>query len=85
MSDNRQKVKDMIRKALDENTPEKERIVTAFKALQFIEKHQMLDSPLEGLLDEDTKETIAAGQQFFQGAKKVFDKIQGQRGRKRGE
>jgi hypothetical protein len=39
----KQKVKDMIRKALDERTPEPERIVTAFKALAFIVKYDLLD------------------------------------------
>jgi hypothetical protein len=74
MSDERKKVKDMIRKALDERTPEKERIVTAMKAIAFIEKHKLLDSPLDGLLDEETTDLIRSGEQFFRGAKKIIDR-----------
>jgi hypothetical protein len=42
MSDEKQKVRDMIRKALDERTPEQERIVTAFKALAWIVKYDLI-------------------------------------------
>ena len=51
----RQTAKDMVRKALDERTPEKERVATAFKALAFISKNELLD-PIGG---GETVKTVA--------------------------
>lgn len=65
MSDMRQRAKDLMTLALDERTPEKERLSAAFKALQTIRKHGLLDSPLEGLLGSDN-ETVKAGMTIFE-------------------
>lgn len=66
MSDVRQKTKDLIELALDERTPEKERISAAFNALKLIRKHGLVDSPLDGLLD---------GNETVQAAKTILEKI----------
>jgi hypothetical protein len=65
MSDVRQKAKDLMALSLDERTPEKERLSAAFKALQIIERHGLLDSPLEGILGSDN-EAIKAGVTIFE-------------------
>lgn len=83
MSDPRQQVKDMVRKALDERTPEKERITTGFKALALIQKHGLLDSPLDALVDTETRDLIDSVDKTVRGARKLFDKFQARRGARR--
>lgn len=60
MNDVRDKVKIMITKALDDRTPEEERVSTAFKALTLIEKHSLLESPLSKILKTTDNETVGA-------------------------
>jgi hypothetical protein len=61
----RQKAKKLMALALDERTPEKERLSAAFNALKLIDKHGLLDSPLEGILNSDN-ETIKAASTIFE-------------------
>lgn len=64
MREKRQQARDLMRKALDERTPENERVNSAFKALAIINKYNMLSSPLDGILDSDN-ETISAAASIF--------------------
>lgn len=65
MSSNaRQKAKDLMKLALDERTPEKERIVAAFSALKIIDKNELLSSPLDGIMAIDNESVQAAGSIF---------------------
>ena len=50
MSDMKQRVRDLIVLALDDDTPEKEARAAAFKAITLVEKYNLLDSPLDGIL-----------------------------------
>jgi hypothetical protein len=63
--DARQKAKDLITLALDERTPEKERISAAFGCLKVIAKNGLLDSPLDGILSSDN-ETVQAAATIFE-------------------
>ena len=65
MNAHRQKVQGLIELALDERTPEKERIAAAFKACSIVRKHDLLASPLDGLL-EGGDETVQAAAGIFQ-------------------
>lgn len=65
MNANRKKVQGLIELALDERTPEKERISAAFKACAIIRKNDLLASPLDGLL-EGGDETVQAAAGIFQ-------------------
>ena len=64
MSNVRQKAKDLMTLALDERTPEKERITSAFTALKIIDKHDLLASPLDGIMSIDNESVQAAGTIF---------------------
>jgi hypothetical protein len=61
----RQKAKDLIELASDIHTSDKERLSAAIKAVQLIRKHDLLASPLDGLLDNHD-ETIRAATNVFQ-------------------
>ena len=61
----RQKAKDLIELALEENGDDKERIAAAMKALRIIRKYDLLSSPLDGLLSSDN-ETIKAATSIFE-------------------
>jgi len=62
--DARQKARDLMKLALDERTPERERINAAFKALAIIEKNDFLTSPLDGIMAIDNEAVQAAGSIF---------------------
>ena len=64
MSAVRQKVKDLIVLALDERTPEKERIAAAFGALKIIDRHDLVSSPLDGIMNSDNESVKAAATIF---------------------
>jgi len=77
----REKAKGLIAIALDErNKEEKERIAAAFNALAIIERHGLIESPLAGLIDPETREMIDSGEKFIRGAKKIYDRFQGRSG-----
>lgn len=57
----RQKARDLIRLATNEKTPEKERIVASVQAVALIEKHDLLESPLDDLIGADNETIKAAG------------------------
>jgi hypothetical protein len=61
----RQKARDLIELALDESTTDEERISAAMKAAKLIRKHDLLSSPLDGLLDSDN-ETVQAASNIFE-------------------
>lgn len=63
----RQKARDLIELAADERTPEKERLSAAIKAVALIRKHDLLASPLDGILD--------GGDETVQAAKSIFDTL----------
>ena len=63
----RQKVKDLITLALDERTPDKERVSAAFSALKIIDKHDLLSSPLDGVMDSIDNEDVRAAGNIFRG------------------
>lgn len=65
--DYRQRAKDLIELAVDDRTPEKERIASALKAVGLIRKHDLLASPLDDLLGS-RNETVRA-------ASTVLDRI----------
>ncbi len=56
--DPRQKAKDLMTLALDERTPEKERLAAAFGALKVIEKNALLDSPFDGIDNESVRAAV---------------------------
>jgi hypothetical protein len=60
----RQRVKDLVELAVDEGTPDKERLAAALKAVTLIHKHDLLASPFDGLLD-NSNETIQAATDIF--------------------
>jgi len=62
--DYRQKAKDLIAKAIDVRTPENERAATMVAAVNLIHKHDLLSSPLEGLLPNN--ETVRAATSIFE-------------------
>ena len=66
MSNPRQKVKDLMTLALDERTPDKERVTSAFQALKMIDKYDLLSSPLDGIMDNVNNETVQAAGSIFQ-------------------
>jgi len=61
----RQKARDLIELALEENGDDKERIAAAMKALRIIRKYDLLSSPLDGLLSSDN-ETVKAATSIFE-------------------
>jgi hypothetical protein len=69
----RQKVKDLVELAADDRTPEKERVAAAFKAIRIIRKHDLLSSPLDGLLEDD--EVVEEITSFVSGAKKIVGRL----------
>jgi hypothetical protein len=54
----RQKAKDLVALAVDDRTPEKERITAALRAVKLIAKYGLLASPLD-ILDSEN-ETVQA-------------------------
>ena len=61
----RQKARDLIELASDVHNDDKERISWAMKACSLIRKHDLLASPLDGLLDSDN-ETVQAATSIFE-------------------
>jgi hypothetical protein len=64
VSDARQKARDLIELAVDERTPEKERLSAAVKAVALIRKHDLLASPLDMLSGEN--ETVQAAKSILE-------------------
>jgi len=60
MSDPRQRAIDLIELALDEGTTLDERRNAAVKAVKYIDKHELLASPLDELLGSQNKTVRAA-------------------------
>lgn len=60
----RQKAKDLMTLALDERTPEKERVVAAFGALKIAFRYDLFSSPLDGILQSDNESVKAAATIF---------------------
>lgn len=81
--DMRQKAKDLMNLAIDERTPEKERIAAAFGALKIISKNDLLSSPLDGIDFEGVtgldKETVDAATTIFKKVAGGFAKRRGKR------
>lgn len=74
----REKAKDLVALALDENTSIEERRNAAVKAVKYIDKYDLLDlpdNPLEGLVDADVAETIGEAGAAVQAAKQGFDTL----------
>jgi hypothetical protein len=67
MPSKRQQAKDLIELAVDDRTPEKERLNSAMKAIAIIHKYDLLSSPIDALNEIDN-ETIRA-------ATKIVEKI----------
>ena len=65
MASKHQQAKDLIELAIDERTPEKERIVSAMKAVAIIHKYDLLTSPLDVLREVDN-ETVRAATTIFE-------------------
>lgn len=65
METQRSRAKKLVELAGHPDTPEKERISAAFKAISLIRKHDLLASPLDGLLDSGD-ETVQAAAGIFQ-------------------
>lgn len=61
----RAKAKSLVELAVHEDTPEKEKFVSALKAVAMIHKYDLLSSPLDGLLDGND-ETISAAKTIFE-------------------
>jgi len=61
----RQKAKDLVALAIDERTPEKERLAAMVAAVKLIHQHGLLSSPLDGLLRADN-ETVKAAATLFE-------------------
>lgn len=59
MANQRQRAKDLIELAVDDGTPEKERLAAALKAVGLIHKYDLLASPLDDLLGSKN-ETVRA-------------------------
>jgi len=60
----RQKVKDLIKLALDGDNNDNERMAAALRAVKIIDKYDLLSSPLDGLLSSDN-ETVQAATDIF--------------------
>lgn len=60
----RQKARDLIELACDDRTPDKERLAAALKACKTIRDHDLLASPLDGLLSSEN-ETVQAATDIF--------------------
>lgn len=84
----RQKAKDLVELAVDERTPEKERLSAALKAVALIRKHDLLASPLDLLSSEN--ETVQAVKsvaevlfdpEFKNNVKKITSRFSGARRR----
>jgi hypothetical protein len=58
MASKRQQAKDLIELAVDERTPEKERLNSAVKAVAIIHKYNLLSSPLDALNDNETVRAV---------------------------
>jgi hypothetical protein len=61
----RQKAKDLVNLAIDARTPEKERAVAMVALVKLIHEHDLLSSPLDGLLNTDNR-TIRAAATIFE-------------------
>lgn len=79
----RRKAKDLIELAVDDSGNDKERVAAAMQAAKLIRKHDLLDSPLDGLMDSGD-ETVQAAHTIFetltdpklrQSVKKVADRF----------
>jgi hypothetical protein len=62
----RQKAKDLVKLAVDERTPEKERLSAMVAVVKLIHQHDLLSSPLDGLLNTDNETVQAAATLFGQ-------------------
>jgi hypothetical protein len=88
--DPRQKAKKLIELAADEETSENERLSAAVKAVALIRKHDLLASPLDGLLDNSDEAVQAATHVFntltnpdlTKNLKKVADRFRRSRSRR---
>lgn len=63
----KQRARDLIELAVDDRTPEKERLAAAVKAVTLIRQHDLLASPFDGL-SESGSETVRA-------ATKIVEKL----------
>jgi len=61
----RRKAKDLIELAVDDSTTDKERLAAAMQAIKLIRKHDLLASPLDGLIDSED-ETVKAAHSIFE-------------------
>jgi hypothetical protein len=61
----RQKARDLIELAAREDTPEKERVSAAVKAVALIRKHDLLSSPLD-VMSEIDNDTVRAATSIFE-------------------
>jgi hypothetical protein len=62
----REKAKKLMVLALDQRTPENERIAAAFSALKIIDKGGFLDSPLDGIMASIDNENMQAAASIFE-------------------
>lgn len=60
----RKKAKDLVRLALDERTPDKERERASRTVCKIIDKYNLLDSPLDDMLGGGNEKVAAAAQIF---------------------
>jgi len=85
----RQKTRDLVELAVDERTPEKERLSAALKAVRLIHEHDLLASPLDILdgIDSDTvraaKSVATALPDLKKNLQKVFEGVGGARRQRR--
>lgn len=86
-----QKARDLVELAVNEETPDKERLVAAMAACKLIKKYGLLDSPIDGLLGGVDNESIQAASTILNiftdpaltsSIKKIASQFKKKRGRK---
>jgi hypothetical protein len=79
-TDVRQRAKDLMNLALDKrNNSKAERLNAACKALQYIADHKLLDDPLDGLIDSETRDLIESVEKTARGVSRLFSKVRSTR------
>lgn len=61
----REKAASLVRLAADERTPREERVVAALSAAALIQKHNLLENPIDAFFDKNS-ETVQAASTIFE-------------------
>ncbi|MCZ7384985.1 MAG: hypothetical protein O8C63_09595 [Candidatus Methanoperedens sp.] len=59
------KAKGLVARAVHPNTPENEAFASAMLACKLIAKHDLLDSPIDGIMENVNNETVRAAGDLF--------------------